>query len=289
MLTAVSCRFILNMEKKKISLSDLDFLKKNFKNKNLHTVCQSARCPNIGECFKNKTATFLVLGDICTRGCLFCATAYGVPTGIDEKEPQKIAETVKELQLKYVVITSVTRDDLKDGGAQHFADTVNELKREIPDIKVELLVPDFQGLKESLNIVLNSKPHVFSHNIETVPSLYKYRKKAQYQRSLDILKYAKQKGFITKTGLMLGLGETEEELIKTMQDLKAVNCDILTIGQYLKPTKDNVEIIKEYSDEEFENLRQKALANGIKNCVSGKYVRSSYLAENSYNAFKNEK
>lgn len=277
------------MEKKKISLSDLDFLKKNFKNKNLHTVCQSARCPNIGECFKNKTATFLILGDICTRGCLFCATSYGVPKPIDEKEPQKIAETVKELALKYVVITSVTRDDLKDGGANHFADTVKALKKEIPDIKVEVLVPDFQGLQESLNIVLKSNPDVFSHNIETVPSLYKYRKKAQYQRSLNVLKYAKQKGFITKTGVMLGLGETEEELIATMQDLKAVNCDILTIGQYLKPTKDNVEIIKEYSDKEFEDLKQKALSVGIKNCVSGKYVRSSYLAENSYNAFKNEK
>jgi lipoic acid synthetase len=277
------------MEKKKISLSDLDFLKKNFKNKNLHTVCQSARCPNIGECFKNKTATFLVLGDICTRGCLFCTTTYGVPTGIDEKEPQKIAETVKELALKYVVITSVTRDDLKDGGAKHFADTVKELKREIPDIKVEVLVPDFQGLQESLDIVFNSKPEVFSHNVETVPSLYKDRKKAKYNRSLDVLKYAKQKGFITKTSIMLGLGETEDELIKTMQDLKNINCDILNIGQYLKPTKDNVEIIKEYSDKEFEDLKQKALSVGIKNCLSGKYVRSSYLAENSYNAFKNEK
>ena len=277
------------MEKKKISLSDLDFLKKNFKNKNLHTVCQSARCPNIGECFKNKTATFLILGDICTRGCLFCATTYGVPTAIDEKEPQKVAETVKELGLKYVVITSVTRDDLKDGGAQHFASIVKELKREIPDIKVEVLVPDFQGLQESLDIVFNSNPNVFSHNIETVPSLYKYRRKAQYNRSLDVLKYAKQKGFITKTSIMLGLGETEDELIQTMRDLNTVHCDILNIGQYLKPTKYNVEIIKEYSDKEFEDLKQKALSVGIKNCLSGKYVRSSYLAENSYNAFKNEK
>ncbi|MDD5021806.1 MAG: lipoyl synthase [Endomicrobiaceae bacterium] len=278
------------MEKKKISLSDLDFLKKNFKNKNLHTVCQSARCPNIGECFKNKTATFLILGDICTRGCLFCATAHGMmPNQIDEKEPQKIAETVKELKLKYVVITSVTRDDLKDGGAQHFADTVNELKKEIPDIKVEVLVPDFQGSQESLDIVFNSNPDVFSHNIETVPSLYKYRKKARYNRSLDVLKYAKQKGFITKTGIMLGLGETEDELMQTMRDLNTVHCDILNIGQYLKPTKDNVDIVKEYSDEEFENLKQKALSVGIKNCLSGKYIRSSYLAENSYNVFKNEK
>lgn len=277
------------MEKKKISLSDLDFLKKNFKNKNLHTVCQSARCPNIGECFKNKTATFLILGDICTRGCLFCSTSYGEPKPIDEKESQKIAETVKELQLKYVVITSVTRDDLHDGGAEHFANTVKALKREIPDIRVEVLVPDFQGSQKSLDIVLNSNPDVFSHNIETVPSLYKYRKKAGYQKSLDILKYSKQRGFITKTGLMLGLGETDAELLKTMQDLNTVNCDILTIGQYLKPAKDNVGIIKEYSDKEFEYFRQKALSAGIKNCVSGRYVRSSYLAEESYNVFKNEK
>lgn len=274
------------MEKKKISLSDLDLLKKNFKDKNLHTVCQTARCPNIGECFKNKTATFIILGDVCTRGCSFCSTKHGTPRAADEKEPQKTAEAVKELGLKYVVITSVTRDDLDDGGASHFVSVIKEIKK-IPEIKIEVLVPDFQGSHEAVDTVLSAGPDVFSHNMETVASLYKYRKNAQYQRSLDILKYAKQKGFLIKTGLMLGLGETEDELLKTVLDLKDIGCDILTLGQYLKPSKESVEIAKHYSDAEFEYLKNKVLETGIKNCVSGRYVRSSYFAENAYNAAKN--
>ncbi len=274
------------MEKKKISLSDLDLLKKNFKDKNLHTVCQTARCPNIGECFKNKTATFIILGDVCTRGCSFCSTKHGNPCAPDEKEPQKTAEAVRELGLKYVVITSVTRDDLHDGGASHFVSVIKEIKK-IPDVKIEVLVPDFQGSHESVDAVLSAGPDVFSHNMETVESLYKYRKNAQYQRSLDILKYAKQNGFLIKTGLMLGLGETEPELLKTVSDLNDIGCDILTLGQYLKPSKDSVEIVKQYQDAEFECLKNKVLESGIKNCVSGRYVRSSYFAENAYNAAKN--
>ncbi len=274
------------MEKKKISLADLDFLKKNFKDKNLHTVCQTARCPNIGECFKNKTATFIILGDVCTRGCSFCSTKRGNPCGVDEKEPQKIAETVKELGLKYVVITSVTRDDLNDGGASHFVSVIKEIKK-INGVKIETLVPDFQGSHNCVDMVLSAGPDVFSHNIETVASLYKYRKNAVYERSLDILKYAKQKGFLIKTGIMLGLGETESELLKTVRDLNNIGCDILTLGQYLKPSKESVEIAKHYQDAEFEYLKNKVLEAGIKNCVSGKYVRSSYFAENAYNAAKN--
>lgn len=270
------------MEKKRISLADLDLLKKSFKHSGLHTVCQAAKCPNIGECFKNKTATFMILGDICSRNCAFCATTHGRPLETDEQEPQKLAKTIQDLGLKYVVITSVTRDDLSDGGAEHFKNVVDTIKKEIPAIKIELLVPDFKGVEKSIDIVLSSKPDIFGHNIETVPDLYRFRKWADYNRSLNVLSYAKKKGFITKTGIMLGLGETEGQLLDVFKDLKEINCDILTIGQYLKPLKDNAEMVKEYTDEEFEYLKQKALETGIKICVSGKYVRSSYFAEETY-------
>jgi len=270
------------MEKKRISLAELDELKKQFKQSGLHTVCQSAKCPNIGECFKNKTATFMILGNICSRNCAFCATQHGTPLPIDLQEPQKLAETIKNLKLNYVVITSVTRDDLTDCGATHFKNVVNILQKKIPNLKIELLVPDFKGITKNLDIVLSTKFEVFGHNIETVPSLYKFRKWANYNRSLKVLEYAKQKDFITKTGIMLGLGEKEEELLDLFKDIKKINCDILTIGQYLKPLKNNAEMIKEYSQEEFEYFKQKALEIGIKVCVSGKYVRSSYFAENAY-------
>ena len=270
------------MEKKRISLADLDLLKKSFKQSGLHTVCQAAKCPNIGECFKNKTATFMILGDICSRNCAFCATTHGKPLNVDKKEPQKLADIIKNLGLKYIVITSVTRDDLPDGGATHFKNVVDTIKQEIPNIKIELLVPDFKGDEKSLDIVLSSKLDVFGHNIETVPALYKFRKWADYNRSLDVLSYAKKKGFITKTGIMLGLGETEEQLLEVFKDLKKINCDILTIGQYLKPLKDNADIVKEYSQKDFDYFKQKALDAGIKVCVSGKYVRSSYFADSTY-------
>ena len=270
------------MEKKRISLADLDLLKKSFKQNGLHTVCQAAKCPNIGECFKHKTATFMILGDICSRNCAFCATTHGIPLETDKDEPLKLANTIKNLGLKYVVITSVTRDDLSDGGANHFKNVVDMIKKELSKIKIELLVPDFKGIETSIDIVLSSKPDVFGHNIETVPALYEYRKGANYNRSLKVLQYAKQKGFITKTGIMLGLGETEKQLTDVFKDLKEINCDILTIGQYLKPLKNNAEMVKEYTDEEFEFLKQKALETGIKVCVSGKYVRSSYFAEETY-------
>lgn len=272
------------MEKKKITLADLDTLKRSFQSKGLHTVCQTAKCPNIGECFKNKTATFIISGDICTRNCSFCATGHGKPLPLDLDEPEKIALTVKNLGLKYVVITSVTRDDLSDGGAEHFKKVSEAIKNTIHNIKLEVLVPDFKGSKESLDIVLSSGIDVFSHNIETVPSLYKFRSSAEYQRSLAVLSYAKSKKIIIKTGIMLGLGETEEELMRVFFDLKNIDCDILTIGQYLQPSKNNVLQVKEYTEDEFKHIRQKALDAGIKNCVSGRYVRSSYFAESSYNS-----
>lgn len=276
------------MEKKRISLAELDELKNQFKHNGLHTVCQSAKCPNIGECFKNKTATFIILGDICSRNCAFCATQHGTPLPIDLQEPQKLADTIKKLKLNYVVITSVTRDDLDDCGATHFKTVVNTLKKEIPHLKIELLVPDFKGITENLDIVLSTKFEVFGHNIETVPSLYKFRKQADYGRSLKVLEYAKKKGFITKTGIMLGLGESKEELLKLFDDIKKINCDILTIGQYIKPQKNNVDIIKEYSQEEFDYFKQKAMETGIKICISGRYIRSSYFADKSYNNLQNK-
>lgn len=270
------------MNKKKITLADLDALKKDFRSKGLHTVCQTAKCPNIGECFNNKTSTFMILGDICSRNCSFCSTKHGIPVDVDKDEPEKIAHTVKNLGSKYIVITSVTRDDLYDGGADHFKNVVQTIKKEIPDIKIEVLVPDFNGSANSLDIVLSSAIDVFSHNIETVPSLYNFRNKALYKRSLDVLSYAKTKNNIIKTGIMLGLGETEKELLKVFKDLKNIDCDILTIGQYLQPAKNNIPAVKQYSDAEFENLKQAALNEGIRVCVSGRYVRSSYFADRAY-------
>ena len=275
------------MEKKRISLVELDGLKKQFKHERIYTVCQSAKCPNIGECFKNKTATFMILGHICSRNCAFCATKHGIPLPIDLQEPQKLANMIKKLKLHYVVITSVTRDDLDDCGAAHFKTVVNTLQKENPSLKIELLVPDFKGITKNLDIVLSTKFEVFAHNIETVPSLYKFRKQADYDRSLKILEYAKQKGFTTKTGIMLGLGESKEELLKLFKDIKKINCDILTIGQYLKPLKNNVDIIKEYSTEEFEYFQKKAQETGIKICISGRYIRSSYFADKTYNNLQN--
>jgi lipoic acid synthetase len=267
-------------EKKKITIADITALKKDFRTKGLNTVCQNAKCPNIGECFKNKTATFLILGKNCTRKCTFCAVEKYNPEPIDEDEPSKIAKTIKEFKLSYSVITSVTRDDLRDGGAGHFAKTVNEIKFVLPNAKVEVLVPDFLGKTELIDIVLVSKPDIFSHNLETVPCLYDNVKKgADYKRSMKVLKHAKDAGFKVKTGIMLGLGETERQLFDTIKDVKDTGIDILTIGQYLAPTKKHYSVVKEYRTEEFQKIRDFALSIGIKQVVSGRYVRSSYLAE----------
>jgi lipoic acid synthetase len=217
----------MKQEKKKITIADIAMLKKDFGVKGLNTVCQTAKCPNIGECFKNKTATFLILGKNCTRKCDFCAVEKYSPEPVDADEPSKVAKPTKELDLYYSVITSVTRDDLPDGGARHFAKTVNEIKSVLPNAKVEVFVPDFLGKTELIDIVLTAKADIFSHNLETVPYLYdKVRKGAEYKRSLKV-----------KTGIMLGLGETEEQVFETITDVKDVDIDILTIGQYLAPTK----------------------------------------------------
>ena len=273
----------MKLEKKKITIADIAGLKKNFKNHGLNTVCQSAKCPNIGECFKKRTATFLILGKNCTRGCKFCGIDKQTPETVDLHEPLRVANAVKELGLSYSVITSVTRDDLADGGAKHFADTVREIRHLSPETKVEVLVPDFKGEQSSIDIILTAKPDVFSHNIETVPSLYsKIRSGADYKRSLDILKYAKAKGFKVKTGIMLGLGESENEVFETIKDIKDTGTDILTVGQYLAPTKNHYPVIKEFSEEEFNNIRNFAVEAGIKTVVCGRYVRSSYLAEENF-------
>ena len=269
----------MKFEKKKITIADISALKKNFHSHGLNTVCQSAKCPNIGECFKKHIATFLILGKNCTRGCRFCGIDKQNPEPVDNNEPKRVAAAVKNLDLSYSVITSVTRDDLPDGGAKHFAETIKEIKALNPGIKTEVLVPDFKGEQSSIDTVLNAKPDVFSHNLETVPSLYaKVRSGADYKRSLDVLKYAKAKGLKVKTGIMLGLGETEKEIFEVIDDIRQTGAEILTIGQYLAPTKAHYTVIKEYSEDEFIKIRDFAVSSGIKNVVSGRYVRSSYLA-----------
>ncbi|MCL2798840.1 MAG: lipoyl synthase [Endomicrobia bacterium] len=271
------------MQKKKITIADITALKNNFKSQNLNTVCQSAKCPNIGECFKKRTATFLILGKNCTRGCSFCAIDKNPPEPLDANEPKRAALAIKDLGLAYCVVTSVTRDDLKDGGAKHFADTVFEIRKLNPDIKIEVLVPDFKGEQSSIDTVLNAKPDVFSHNLETVPSLYKKaRQGADYKRSLNVLKYAKAKGFKVKTGIMLGLGETKNEVFDLISDVKNAEIDILTIGQYLAPTKNHHAVIKEYDETEFNEIQKYAAGKGVKHSVCGRYVRSSYLADECF-------
>jgi lipoic acid synthetase len=256
-------------------------LKKLLSTAGLNTVCQEANCPNIRECFGNGTATFLILGKICTRSCSFCNIQKGIPLEIDLTEPTKIARAVKFLNLKYVVITSVTRDDLKDGGASIFAESINQIREINPVVKVEVLIPDFSGSEESLKTVLKTKPDALNHNLETVKRLYPLaRYGADYNRSLGILRKAKEydKKLITKSGIMIGLGEKWEEIIESMQDLRKVGCDILTIGQYLSPSGDHLPIDRYYTPEEFEKLREIARRLGFLGVHSGPLVRSSYLA-----------
>jgi lipoic acid synthetase len=261
-----------NYRKVKSLLSSLD----------LHTVCQEANCPNIGTCFEEKTATFLILGRICTRGCSFCDVDRGVPLPLDVSEPLHIAEAVKNLGLEYAVITSVTRDDLEDGGASHFAHVIREIKNLNPDCKVEVLVPDFKGDLESLKIVLTEKPFVLNHNLETVKRLYPIvRKGADYQRSLNLLRASKDydSSILTKSGIIIGMGEEWEEIIELMQDLKDIKCDLLTIGQYLSPSDKHLPVVKYYPPEDFEKLRKTGEKIGFMRVESGPLVRSSYHAE----------
>jgi len=247
----------------------------------LHTICESGRCPNKAECYAHNTASFLIMGDICTRNCRYCNVKTGKPLALDKNEPQKLAETIKDLGLKYAVITSVTRDDLPDGGAGHFAETIKAIKNIDNSIKVEVLVPDFKGSTEAVDIVLKAKPDVFNHNIEVVPSLYKKaRPQGSFERAISLLKYSKATypDVPIKTGMMIGLGETEEEITEVLQRLKSIDCDIVTIGQYLQPSKEHLAVEKYYSLEEYEKLTEKAKEIGIKAPVFAPLVRSSYNA-----------
>jgi len=249
--------------------------------KNLNTVCQSASCPNIGECFSKGTATFMILGDICTRNCKYCDVKYGVPLKVNPHEVSKIAEAVKELNLKYVVITSVTRDDLNDGGARTFKSVILAI-RKISNAKIEVLTPDFKGDSDAIRTILSAEPDVFGHNIETVERLFPLvRPDADFKRSMIVLKRIKEidPKQITKSGLMIGLGESKEEVVKTMRTLKMVGVDILTIGQYLQPRKDLLPVSKYYTPMEFLEFRSIGLNMGFKHVESGPLVRSSYHAE----------
>jgi len=256
-------------------------LKKLARGLGLHTVCESAQCPNIGECWNHRTATFMLLGDICTRRCGFCAVPKGRPEAIDWDEPKRVAEAVATLGLKHAVVTSVNRDDDNVGGAKIFAETIREIREMIPDCRVEVLIPDFQGLEEPLRIVLEAKPDVLNHNTETVPRLYRaVRSGARYQRTLDLLANAKKWSptMVTKSGVMVGLGESMEELIEVFRDLGERGVDILTVGQYLRPSKDHLPIARFYTPEEFAYMKEEALRFGFRHVESGPLVRSSYHA-----------
>jgi lipoyl synthase len=256
-------------------------LKKLARGLGLHTVCESAQCPNIGECWDHHTATFMLLGDICTRRCGFCAVPKGRPQAIDWDEPRRVAEAVATLGLKHAVVTSVNRDDDNVGGAKIFAETIREIRELVPDCRVEVLIPDFQGLEEPLRIVLEAKPNVLNHNTETVPRLYRaVRSGARYKRTLDLLSNSKKwdPDTVTKSGVMVGIGEETAELIEVFRDLGERGVDILTIGQYLRPSKDHLPMTRYYSPQEFVSLKNAALKFGFKHVESGPLVRSSYHA-----------
>lgn len=268
--------------KRGFDISQLHEVKTLLRKKGLHTVCEEARCPNIGECFKKPTATFMIMGDTCTRNCRFCAVTHGTPEPLVKEEPIRIAEAVNELKLKHVVITSVTRDDLPDGGASHFARTVGEIRKLNSNVVTEVLIPDFKGSEDSLSIVCESEPDIINHNLETIPRLYRdIRPEAEYMRSLRLLKKVKKlsSGIITKSGIMVGLGETSEEVIAVLNDLRSFECDMVTIGQYLSPTKESFPVQEYIAPENFEHYRKTGEAIGFKNVASAPFVRSSYLAE----------
>ena len=246
----------------------------------LHTICSSGRCPNKAECWSKRTATFMILGDVCTRGCRFCATKTGKPLPPDPVEPQKVAESVHLMQLKHVVVTSVTRDDLADGGADHWAKTVEAIRAKNPNATIELLISDLDAKPALLDVVMASQPDIIGHNIETVERLTPIvRAKATYRTSLATLRYMAEQGVTTKSGVMLGLGESEDEVLQTLRDLRDAGVRIVTLGQYLRPTEEQVPVAEYITPEKFEEYRQKALEMGFDYCASGPMVRSSYLAD----------
>lgn len=253
------------------------------KQNGLTTVCDAARCPNRNECYSCNSATFMILGDTCTRNCRFCSVKSGIPLAPDEQEPLLVASAIKELNLKYAVITMVTRDDLTDKGAAHAAKTLEEIKKLNPLIKTEILISDLKGDTKALETVLNARPNVLNHNVETVKNLYKkVRPQADYERSLNVLKEAKKRGFITKTGIMLGLGESKDELKSLFEDLAKCECDILSAGQYIQPTKQHLQVERYLHPEEFEELKLLALNCGIKAAVFAPLARSSYKAAEAF-------
>jgi lipoic acid synthetase len=264
-------------------------LKSLMRELNLHTVCEEAQCPNIGECWHHGTATFMILGGVCTRACAYCAVAHGRPDALDRAEPSRVAAAIHALSLSYVVITSVDRDDLPDGGASAFAETVRETRARLPECRIEVLIPDFQGDEASLRTVLDARPDILNHNTETVPRLYRMaRSGGRYARTLELLdrsrRYAPE--IPTKTGLMVGLGEERDELIATFKDLREAGCGILTIGQYLRPSAAHAPMVRYYHPDEFRDLKAMALEMGFVHVESGPLVRSSYHAHETADAYQ---
>jgi lipoic acid synthetase len=255
----------------------------------LHTVCEEARCPNIGECWTHGTATFMILGDVCTRACGYCAVGHGRPDAVDEAEPARVAEAVHALELAHVVVTSVDRDDVADGGARIFADTIREIRKRMPSISIEVLIPDFQGQEAALHTVLDAGPDILNHNTETVPRLYRLaRSGGRYSRTLELLDRSRTytPKVATKSGLMLGLGEEWDEVVETLADLRRAGCAILTLGQYLRPSATHLPMTRYYHPDEFRQLKEIALDMGFAHVESGPLVRSSYHAHEQADAFK---
>jgi lipoic acid synthetase len=246
----------------------------------LHTVCEEARCPNMAECWNAGTATFMILGDICTRSCGFCAVKTGRPQGLDLEEPRRVAEAIRTMGVRHAVITSVNRDELPDGGAGIFAETIRQARLINPSLRVEVLIPDFRGVWPALQVVIDAGPDILNHNTETVPRLYpSVRPQAKYERSLELIGRAHDAGMVTKSGLMLGLGEMQDEVLAVMRDLRSRHCDILTLGQYLQPTKEHLPVHRYLHPDEFASLKAEGLKMGFRHVESGPLVRSSYHAE----------
>jgi lipoic acid synthetase len=260
------------------------------KDLNLNTVCRSARCPNVNECYNRGTATFMIMGNVCTRDCRFCAVATGCPQALDPEEPKRVADAIQKLKLRHAVITSVTRDDLPDGGAAHFAEVISAIQA-VSNAAIEVLTPDFQGDRNSIATVLAASPDIFNHNVETVPRLYSaIRPQAHYRRSLDVLKMAKEIApkVETKSGLMVGLGERFEEVVETLRDMRAVHCDLVTIGQYLAPTDKHAPLVEFVTPETFAKYESVGREMGFAGVFAGPFVRSSYLAERLHNQASRE-
>ncbi|PYP50192.1 MAG: lipoyl synthase [Gemmatimonadetes bacterium] len=256
-------------------------LKQLMRDHGLHTVCEEAHCPNIGECWEHRAATFMILGDVCTRNCAYCAVAHGTPAALDEDEPVRLAAAVERMGLRHVVITSVDRDDLPNGGAEIFAAAIVEIRRRTPDTSVEVLIPDFKGSEEALRIVVQARPDILNHNLETIDRLYRLaRPGGRYVRALELLRRAKEldPGMLTKSGIMCGLGEEWDELLPAMRDVRAQGVDILTLGQYLRPSSDHLPIARYYTPDEFAELRRLGLEMGYRHVEAGPLVRSSYHA-----------